>query len=85
LVFVWAKSQKTLMKYKSLTGYVKLGTLPGKFIYLVICIPLFRLCISANENEIAILSIKNGNDNIRIEDNCLEEELLIILMSRQVR
>jgi hypothetical protein len=23
----------------------------------------------------SILSIKNGNDNVRIEDNCLEEEL----------
>jgi hypothetical protein len=34
---------------------------------------------------ISILSIKNGNDNVRIEDNCLEEELATTPILSEIR
>jgi hypothetical protein len=33
----------------------------------------------------SILSIKNGNDNLRIEDNCLEEELATTPILSEIR
>jgi hypothetical protein len=33
----------------------------------------------------SILSIKNGNDNVRIEDNCLEEELATTPILSEIR
>jgi hypothetical protein len=33
----------------------------------------------------SILSIKNGNDNVRIEDNCLEEELATTRILSEIR
>jgi hypothetical protein len=38
----------------------------------------FQICNS-------ILSIKNGNDNVRIEDNCLEEELATTPILSEIR
>jgi hypothetical protein len=36
-------------------------------------------------NRNSILSIKNGNDNVRIEDNCLEEELATTPILSEIR
>jgi hypothetical protein len=45
--------------------------------------------IQINKIKIAIwnsiLSIKNGNDNVRIEDNCLEEELATTPILSEIR
>jgi hypothetical protein len=37
------------------------------------------------EIQNSILSIKNGNDNVRIEDNCLEEELATTPILSEIR
>jgi hypothetical protein len=37
------------------------------------------------ESSNSILSIKNGNDNVRIEDNCLEEELATTPILSEIR
>jgi hypothetical protein len=54
----------------------------------------FKFCVTRklNNGEIrwrcvnnSILSIKNGNDNVRIEDNCLEEELATTPILSEIR
>jgi hypothetical protein len=48
-----------------------------------------RFCSTPNHSTImdknSILSIKNGNDNVRIEDNCLEEELATTPILSEIR
>jgi DNA-directed RNA polymerase subunit L len=49
----------------------------------VIFITRFKIIHPYNPNS--ILSIKNGNDNVRIEDNCLEEELATTPILSEIR
>jgi hypothetical protein len=39
----------------------------------------------SDQRHNSILSIKNGNDNVRIEDNCLEEELATTPILSEIR
>jgi hypothetical protein len=45
----------------------------------------WREMILNNFQKNSILSIKNGNDNVRIEDNCLEEELATTPILSEIR
>jgi hypothetical protein len=40
---------------------------------------------NSSVDSYSILSIKNGNDNVRIEDNCLEEELATTPILSEIR
>jgi hypothetical protein len=42
-------------------------------------------CEVTSPDHNSILSIKNGNDNVRIEDNCLEEELATTPILSEIR
>jgi hypothetical protein len=46
---------------------------------------LFYFVTISIEVPNSILSIKNGNDNVRIEDNCLEEELATTPILSEIR
>jgi hypothetical protein len=45
----------------------------------------FGRCFDNAQMTNSILSIKNGNDNVRIEDNCLEEELATTPILSEIR
>jgi hypothetical protein len=45
----------------------------------------FLLLLTLMKGLNSILSIKNGNDNVRIEDNCLEEELATTPILSEIR
>jgi hypothetical protein len=49
-----------------------------------VCTPVKLPCRRVVEGY-SILSIKNGNDNVRIEDNCLEEELATTPILSEIR
>jgi hypothetical protein len=49
-----------------------------------VCTPAKLPCRRVVEGY-SILSIKNGNDNVRIEDNCLEEELATTPILSEIR
>jgi hypothetical protein len=44
-----------------------------------------KVTVFINVMNNSILSIKNGNDNVRIEDNCLEEELATTPILSEIR
>jgi hypothetical protein len=46
---------------------------------------LFDEPLKGSKSLNSILSIKNGNDNVRIEDNCLEEELATTPILSEIR